>query len=70
MKYRVLIFSLTILSTFSISAQQADIADSLNSFSFDLYKQLRSDKENLFFSAFSIHVELLIVSEGTKSEIN
>jgi serpin B len=68
MKYRIFIFTITLFSIFSISAQQADMAGSLNSFSFDLYKQLKSDKENLFFSPFSIDVALLMVREGARSD--
>jgi len=57
---------LTFILTTRIIAQQTDMAGSLNSFSFDLYKQLKSDKGNLFFSPFSIDVALLMVREGAK----
>ena len=66
MKYRILILTLTFILTSRIIAQQTDLAGSLNSFSFDLYKQLKSDKGNLFFSPFSIDVALLMVREGAK----
>jgi len=68
MKYGILILTLTFLLTTEIIAQQADMAGSLNSFSFDLYKQLKSDKENLFFSPYSIDVALLMTREGAKSD--
>ncbi len=68
MKYGILILTLTFILTIRITAQQTDMAGSLNSFSFDLYKQLKSDKENLFFSPFSIDVALLIAREGAKSD--
>lgn len=68
MKYGILILTLTFLLTTRIIAQQADMAGSLNSFSFDMYKQLKSDKENLFFSPFSIDIALLMVREGAKSD--
>jgi len=74
MKYRILIFTFTLLSTISVFAQPADMTGSLNSFSFELYKQLKSDTENLFFSPLSIDVALLMVREGaekgTKSEFD
>jgi len=66
MKYGILILTLTFILTTSITAQQTDMAGSLNGFSFDLYKQLKSDKENLFFSPFSIDVALLMAREGAK----
>jgi serpin B len=68
MKYSILILTLTFILTNSIIAQQTEMAGSLNSFSFDLYKQLKSDNENLFFSPFSIDVALLLVREGAKSD--
>ena len=68
MKYRILILTITILSTTGIKAQQINIAGSLNSFSFDMYKQLKSDNENLFFSPFSIDIALLMTREGAKSD--
>ena len=69
MKNGILILTLTFVLTTGIIAQQTDMSGSLNSFSFELYKQLKSDKENLFFSPFSIDVDLLMVRE-VKSEIN
>lgn len=66
MKYGILILTLTFILTTRIIAQQTDMAGSLNSFSFDLYKQLKSDKENLFFSPFSIDVALLMTRQGAK----
>jgi serpin B len=41
---------------------------SLNNFSFDAYKQLKSDKENLFFSPLSIDIALLMAYEGARTE--
>ena len=41
---------------------------SLNSFSFDIYRQIKSDKENLFFSPLSIDLALLMAYEGAMSE--
>jgi serpin B len=67
MKYGILILTLTFILNIRITAQQTDMVGSLNSFSLDLYKQLKSDKENLFFSPFSIDVALLIAKEGAKS---
>jgi len=68
MKFWVLILTFTFLTTIRIAAQQADMTGSLNSFSFDLYKQLKFDKENLFFSPLSIDIALLMVREGARSE--
>ena len=68
MKYRILILIFTFLTTIRIAAQQVDMAGSLNSFSFDLYKQLKSDKENLFFSPLSIDIALLMAREGARSD--
>jgi serpin B len=41
---------------------------SLNNFSFDIYRQIKSDKENLFFSPLSIDLALLMAYEGAMSE--
>jgi len=68
MKFWVLILTFTFLTTIRIAAQQVDMAGSLNSFSFDLYKQLKSDKENLFFSPLSIDIALLMAREGARSD--
>jgi len=41
---------------------------SLNNFTYDVYKQLKPDNENLFFSPLSIDLALLMAYEGAKAD--
>jgi serpin B len=63
---------LIVISTLSLNAQHSDqhseLTVSLNNFSFDIYRQIKSDKENLFFSPLSIDLALLMAYEGAMSE--
>lgn len=68
MRHRIIIFILTFLSTFRLIAQHTNISGSLNDFSFDIYRQIKSDKDNLFFSPLSIDFALLMAKEGSKSD--
>jgi serpin B len=68
MKHGIFIFTLIFLTSNPLSAQQSDSAGSLNSFSFDLYRQLKSDKENLFFSPLSIDIALIMAKEGARND--
>ena len=68
MKHGIFILTLILLTYNPLSAQQSDSAGSLNSFSFELYRQLKSDKENLFFSPLSIDIALLMAKEGARND--
>ena len=68
MKYRILILMLSFISTISLIAQQVEQIGSITGFSFDLYNQLKSENENLFFSPFSIEMSLLMTREGARSD--
>jgi len=68
MSHRILILTLIFLTSIPLSAQQSDSAGSLNSFSFELYRQLKSDKENLFFSPLSIDIALIMAKEGARND--
>lgn len=68
MKHGIFILTLIFLISIPLSAQQSDSAGSLNSFSFELYRQLKSDKENLFFSPLSIDIALLMAKEGARND--
>jgi len=45
-----------------------DLASSLNSYSFELYRGVKVDKENLFISPLSTYFALLVASEGSGGE--
>jgi serpin B len=57
-----------VLATFSSNAQIDKLTESLNSYSIDLYSQLKTDTENLFISPLSTYYALLIGYEGAKNE--
>lgn len=68
MRNRIAILILALFSTFSLTAQQVEMTNSLNNLSFDIYRQLKSDKQNLFFSPASIDIALFMAYEGAKSD--
>jgi serpin B len=68
MKNSITFLILVFFPAFGLMAQKADMAGSLNSFSIDLYKQLKTEKENLFFSPVSINIALNMANEGAKSD--
>lgn len=47
---------------------EENFGNSINKFSFDLFKKLDEGNENLFFSPFSIYSSLLMLSEGSGGE--
>ena len=56
-----------ILNTGQINAQTNDYGNSLNSYSFDLYREIKVEKKNLFLSPLSTYYALLVVYEGSKN---
>jgi serpin B len=68
MKYRILILAMIFLSTMRLVALQVEQIGSLTGFSFDLYNQLKSKNENLFFSPYSIEMALLMTREGARND--
>jgi len=68
MRHIVVISILIFFSTIGLIAQQVDMAKSLNNFSFDIYKQIKPDKGNLFFSPVSIDIAMLMAYEGANSD--
>ena len=59
---------LIIFITSLLNAQNNNLTQSLNDFSFDLYGQIKSDKGNLFLSPLSIFYASLIAYEGAKGD--
>jgi len=68
MKHRILILTVSFLSTISLLAQQSDPNGSSTGFSIELYKQLKTENENLFFSPFSIEMALCMTKEGARND--
>jgi serpin B len=62
------ILIILLLATLSSNAQNDKLTKSLNSYSIDLYGQLKTDNENLFISPLSSYYALLIAYEGAKNE--
>lgn len=56
-----------ILNIGQVNAQTNDYSNSLNSYSFDLYRETKVGKENLFLSPLSTYYALLVAYEGSKS---
>jgi serpin B len=56
-----------VLSMTNSTAQTTDLTGSLNKYSFDLYKEIKTDSENLFLSPLSTYAALLIAYEGAGS---
>ena len=59
---------LILLSTLSTYSQTIGLTGSLNTYSFDLYREIRANDENLFFSPLSTYLALMIAYEGARSE--
>jgi serpin B len=72
MKYKstiiLFIFYLTIVNIWELNAQTKDYGNSLNSYSFDLYRETKVEKENLCLSPLSIYYALLLAYEGSKNK--
>jgi serpin B len=49
-------------------AQTSELADNLNSFSFDLYKEINLTNKNIFISPWSTYIALSIAYEGARIE--
>lgn len=67
MKPKIIILILIIISTLINNAQTIDLTSSLNSYSFNLYREIKVEDKNLFFSPFSTYLALMIAYEGTRS---
>jgi len=65
-QFTFLIFALFI--SLSINAQINELTNSLNDYTFDLYRQIKSDTKNLFVSPLSTYCALLIAYEGAQGE--
>lgn len=57
-----------LLITSSAYSQTDRLTKSLNSYTFDLYGQIKTDNENLFISPLSTYYALLVAYEGAKNE--
>ena len=62
------IICLMILDIGQLNAQTNDYSNSLNSFSFDLYRETKVEKENIFLSPLSTYCALLVAYEGSKNK--
>ena len=67
MKYK-LILILILCPLLRLMAQKGETITSSNAFSFELYKQLNKENENLFFSPISIELSMRMLYEGAKSK--
>jgi serpin B len=68
MKLKIIILILTIISTLMTNAQTIGLTSSLNSYSFHLYREIKVENENLFFSPLSTYLALMIPYEGARSD--
>ena len=68
MRHIIIILNLIVISTLSINAQTIDLTGSLNSYSFDLYREIKVEDENLFFSPLSTYLALMIAYEGAHAD--
>jgi serpin B len=57
-----------ILNIGQLNAQTQGYSNSLNSYSFDLYRGTKVEKENLFLSPLSTYYALLVAYEGSKNK--
>lgn len=64
----IVILVLLILSAGSLYAQSNSAINSLNDYSFNLYKQLALGNKNVFFSPLSTYLALSMAYEGSKGE--
>jgi serpin B len=62
------ILIILLLTTISSNAQIDKLTESLNSYSINLYSQLKTDTKNLFISPLSSYYALLVGYEGAKNE--
>lgn len=74
MRHLIPFLILISMSTMESNAQTAGLTSSLNKYSFDLYREIKKQNDNLFISPVSTYVALLIAYEGagfaTKNEFN
>lgn len=56
-----------IINIGQLNAQNNDNSNSLNRYSFDLYRETKVEKENLFLSPLSTYYALLVAYEGSKN---
>ncbi len=62
------IICLMILNIRQLNAQTTDYFNSLNRYSFDLYRGIKVEKENLFLSPLSTYFALLVAYEGSRNK--
>ena len=72
MKFRstsilLLIFQIT-LNIRQLKAQNSENINSLNKYSFDLYRETKVKKQNLFLSPLSTYLALFVAYEGSKNK--
>ena len=72
MRFKPVIFwfivYLMMVNAGQVNAQTTDYHNSLNSYSFDLYRETKIEKKNLFLSPLSTYYSLLMAYEGSKNE--
>ena len=68
MKHRFTFLTLILISTLNSFGQTNDLTGSLNNYSFDLYREIKTGNDNLFVSPLSTYSALLIAYEGAGSE--
>ncbi|QWG10399.1 serpin family protein [Flammeovirga kamogawensis] len=66
-KYLIFLYLLIAILTNS-NAQKSNLNNPINSFSFDVYNDIKSDSNNIFFSPYSIYSTLLLVHEGANGK--
>ena len=70
LKFLIILFLmyLMIIDIRQVSAQTNDYNSSLNNYSFDLYREMKVENENLFLSPLSTYHSLLMVYDGSKNK--
>ncbi|MGI4804907.1 MAG: serpin family protein [Janthinobacterium lividum] len=62
------IIFLMIINTAQLKAQNNENSNSLNKYSFDLYRETKAENENLFLSPLSTYYALLVAYKGSKNK--
>jgi len=65
---QLLISIIILLIAISLKAQNDSLSNSINEYSFDLYKQIKTDEANLFISPLSTYYALMLAYEGAKND--
>ncbi len=64
----LLLIYFTLFNIGKLNAQTNDSSNSLNRYSFDLYREAKVEKENLFLSPLSTYYALLMAYEGSRNK--